>query len=162
MRSAFIKGHHQQFNVRRMCGMLTVHPCGFYAWLKQPFSKRALEDERQTELLKEAWEDSGKVYGCRKLHGDLQDKGETCCPNRVARLTRMARIKAQIGYKRRSGTYGGKPSIAVDDTLDRQFGATVPDTAWVTDITCIKTNEGFGWCLSLKFGVQPETALLAS
>jgi len=30
-----------------------------------------------------------------------------CCPNRVARLTRLAGIKAQIGYKRRPGIYGG-------------------------------------------------------
>jgi len=125
--------------------MLSVHPSGFYAWLKRPFSKRALEDKRQAGLLKKAWEESGKVYGYRKLHDDLQDQGETCCPNRVARLTRMAGIKAQIGYRRRSGTYGGKPSIAVNNTLDRQFDVTVPDTAWVTDITYIKTTEGFAY-----------------
>jgi putative transposase len=123
--------------------MLMVHPSGFYAWLKRPFSKRALEDKRQVGLLKKAWDDSGKVYGYRKLHDDLQDQGETCCPNRVARLTRMAGIKAQIGYRHRSGTYGGKPSVAVNNTLDRQFDVTVPDTAWVTDITYIKTIEGF-------------------
>jgi putative transposase len=145
MRYAFIKGHHQQFSVRRMCSMLTVHPSGFYAWLKRPFSRRALEDKRQAGLLKKAWEESGKVYGYRKLHDDLQDQGETCCPNRVARLTRMAGIKAQIGYRRRSGTYGGKPSIVVDNTLDRRFDVTVPDTAWVTDITYIKTTEGFAY-----------------
>ena len=57
----------------------------------------------------------------------------------------MAGIKAQIGYKRRSGTYGGKPSIVVDNTLDRQFDVPAPDTAWVTDITYIKTNEGFAY-----------------
>jgi putative transposase len=142
MRYAFIKGHHLQFSVRRMCNMLCVHPSGFYAWLKRPFSKRALEDKRQAGLLKKAWEESGKVYGYRKLHDDLQDQGETCCPNRVARLTRMAGIKAQIGYRRRSGTYGGKPSIAISNTLDRQFDVTMPDTAWVTDITYIKTTEG--------------------
>ena len=55
----------------------------------------------------------------------------------------MAGIKAHIGYKRRVGTYGGKPSIVVDNTLDRQFDVNAPDTAWVTDITYIKTNEGF-------------------
>lgn len=44
-----------------------------------------------------------------------------CCPNRVARLTRIAGIKAQIGYKRRPGIYGGRPSVAVDNVLDRQF-----------------------------------------
>jgi group II intron reverse transcriptase/maturase len=36
----------------------------------------------------------------------------------VARLTRLAGIKAQIGYKRRPGSYGGKPSLVVDNTLD--------------------------------------------
>ncbi len=46
------------------------------------------------------------------------EHGESICPNRVARLTRLAGIKAQIGYKRRPGKYGGKPSIVVDNTLD--------------------------------------------
>ena len=74
---------------------------------------------------------------------DLCDQGETCCPNRVARLARLAGIKAQIGYKRRPGKYGGKPSIVVDNTLNRQFDVDAPDCFWVTDITYIKTHEGF-------------------
>ena len=53
------------------------------------------------------------IAAYRKLHDDLLDHGETCCPNRVARLTRSAGIKAQIGYKRRPGSHGGKPSLAV-------------------------------------------------
>lgn len=145
MRYAFIKLHRLQFNVSVMCRMLCVHHSGFYAWLKQPFSKRAIEDRRQTELLRGAWEESGKVYGYRKLHDDLCDQGETCCPNRVARLARLAGIKAQIGYKRRVGKYGGRPSIAVDNTLDRQFEVASPDRVWVTDITYIKTYEGFAY-----------------
>ena len=96
-------------------------------------------------MLQEAWEDSGKVYGYRKLHDDLRDQGETCSPNCVARLARMAGIKAQIGYKRRPGKFSGKPTIAIDNTLDRQFDVTAPDTAWVTDITYIKTYEGFDY-----------------
>ena len=144
MKYAFIKGHQQHFSVRRKCGMLTVHPSGFYAWIKQPLSKRALEDVRQTALIKGSWEDSGKVYGYSKLHDDLQDQGETCCPNRVARLTKIVGIRAQIGYKRRAGSYGGKPSIAVNNTLNRQLDVAAPDTAyyatWVTDITYIKTH----------------------
>ena len=35
-----------------------------YAWLREPFCQRALEDQRQTVLLKQAWVDSGEVYGC--------------------------------------------------------------------------------------------------
>lgn len=33
---------------------------------------RALEDARQTELIQQAWTDSGKVYGYRKLTDDLR------------------------------------------------------------------------------------------
>jgi len=135
--------HRPLFSIRAMCRVLRVHPSGFYAWLKHPLSKRAIEDKRQTRLIKEAWEESGKVYGYRKLHDDLCDQGETCCLNRVARLARLAGIKAQIGYKRRPGKYGGKPSVVVDNTLNRQSDVDAPDRFWVTDITYIRTYEGF-------------------
>ena len=57
----------------------------------------------------------------------------------VARLAKLAGIKAQIGYKRRPGTNGGKPSVVVDNTLTWQFEVGAPDRAWVTDITYIRT-----------------------
>ncbi|WP_454611407.1 IS3 family transposase [Labrenzia sp. MBR-25] len=145
VRYAFIAEHRSVFSVRAMCRCLRIHPSGFYAWLKNPLSKRAREDIRQTELLNTAWKESGKVYGYRKLHDDLLDQGETCCVNRVARLARLAGIKAQIGYKRRPGSYGGKPSLVVDNTLDRQFDVVLPNRTWVTDITYIKTLEGFAY-----------------
>ena len=143
MKYAFIAEHRPQYSVRRMCRCLNIHPSGFYAWIKNPLSHRAREDARQTKLLEEAWNDSGKVYGYRKLHDDLMESGETSCPNRVARLARLAGIRAEIGYKRKPGKYGGRPSVVVDNTLDRQFDVTAPDTAWVSDITYIKTYEGF-------------------
>ena len=145
MRYAFIEAHRVEFSVRSMCRVLAVHFSGFYAWLKEPLSPRALEDVRQTDLIQQAWADSGKVYGYRKLTDDLRDAGETCSENRVARLASMAGITAQIGYKRRPGGYGGKPSVVANNTLDRQFEVDAPDTVWVTDITYIKTHEGWSY-----------------
>jgi putative transposase len=142
---AFIAEHRLLFSIRTMCRCLSVQPSGFYAWLKEPLSRRAKDDRRQTELIRTAWSESGKVYGYRKLHDDLADMGEVCCPNRVARLARLAGIRAQIGYKRRPGQYRGKPSPAVDNTLDRRFEVEAPDTVWVTDITYIRTHEGFAY-----------------
>ena len=55
----------------------------------------------------------------------------------------MAGIAAQIGYKRRFGQYGSKPAMTAEKTLGRQFDVACPDTVWVTDITCIKTLEGW-------------------
>jgi putative transposase len=62
-----------------------------------------------------------------------------------ADLASLAGIKAQIGYKRRPGSHGGKPSLVVDNTLDQQFNVDAPDRIWVTDITYIRTLEGFAY-----------------
>jgi len=126
-----------------MCRVLMVHVSGFYAWLKEPLSQRAQDDVRQTELIRQAWTDSGKVYGYRKLTDDLRDQGEQVSENRVARLASLAGISAQIGYRRRPGRYGGKPAAVADNTLDRQFEVGAPDRVWVTDITYITTHEGW-------------------
>jgi putative transposase len=73
------------------------------------------------------------------------DQGESCSENRVARLASLAGISAQIGYGRRPGHYGGKPAVVADNTLDRQFEVDAPDRVWVTDITYIKTHEGWSY-----------------
>lgn len=62
----------------RRYGSTNLRTFGPYAWLKEPLSARALEDVRQTELIQQAWADSGEVYGYRKLTDDLRDAGETC------------------------------------------------------------------------------------
>ena len=80
MRYAFVAEHRGQFSVGAMCRCLRIQ-----------------EDARQTDLLKEAWVESGKVYGQRKLHDDLVEQGESICLNRVSRLTKLAGITAQIG-----------------------------------------------------------------
>ena len=143
MRYVFVAEHRPLFPVRVMCRCLRIHPSGFYAWLKNPLSNRAREDARQTALIKQSWEDSGKVYGYRKLHDDLRDQGERCSPNRVARLTKLAEIKAQIGYKRRPGRYGGKPAIVAENKVAQNFDVQASDRVWVTDITYIRTYEGW-------------------
>ncbi len=149
MRYAFVAEHRPVFSVRAMCRSLCIHPSGFCAWLRNPLSKRAKEDVRQTELIREAWEESGKVYGYRKLHDDLLDQGETCSANRVARLASVwLGAKRRLAINGAPGSYNGKPSMVVDNTLDRQFDVTVPDKAWVTDITYIRTQQGFA-CLAV-------------
>lgn len=95
------------------------------------------------DLLKQAWLESGCVYGYRKLHDDLRFLGESCSLNKIARLTSLAGIKAQIGYKRKAGFYGGKPAVVAPNHLNRAFNVAAPDQIWVTDITYIRTHEGW-------------------
>lgn len=126
-----------------MCQALQVHRSGFHAWLKKPESKRAKDDGRLTGLIKQSWLESGCVYGYRKIQSDMLDLGEACSKNRVYRLMHLAGIQAQVGYKKRKGNYGTKPSVVADNQLKRQFDVVQPNQVWVTDITYIDTHEGF-------------------
>ncbi|CUI84854.1 IS2 transposase TnpB [Achromobacter xylosoxidans] len=143
MRYAFIKAHEAQHTVRRMCKVMQVHPSGYYAWKAKPQSARAQDDQRLTALLKQAWLESGGVYGYRKLTLDMRDLGERCGRHRVARLLKLEGLRSQTGYRRRPGVRGGKPAVVAPNHLQRQFTATQPNQSWVTDITYIRTHEGW-------------------
>tara|TARA_R110001583_G_scaffold193987_1_gene363833 strand:+ start:771 stop:1214 length:444 start_codon:yes stop_codon:yes gene_type:complete len=53
-------------------------------------------------------------------------------------------LRSHTGYQRRPGCYGGlKPAVVSPNHLDRQFIVTVPNVACVTDITYLRTYEGW-------------------
>ena len=143
MKYAFIKAHRDEFSVRAMCRVLKVHVSGFYAWLKSGLSGQAKRRRRLTGLIKQSWLESGCVYGYRKIHHDLLSLGEPCAPNTVAKLMHCEGLRAQVGYKRRPGKYGTKPAIVAANQLQQDFNVDAPDTVWVTDITYIRTHEGW-------------------
>jgi putative transposase len=142
VRYAFIRAHLDQFAIRNLCRMMQVHRSGYYAWIKQPKSARQKDDERLLGLIKQLWLESGCVYGYRKIHQDLRDLDETCGPNRVARLMKQAGLKAQVGYNK-PRYKGGKVSVLADNHLNQDFDVKQPNQAWVTDITYIRTYEGW-------------------
>lgn len=53
--------------MRRMCKVMQLPPSGYYAWKAAPQSPRAKDGQRLLGLLKQAWLESGGVYGYRKL-----------------------------------------------------------------------------------------------
>lgn len=55
---------------------------------------------------------------------------------------KRAGIKAQVGY-RSPRARKGEASIVAPDRLQRQFNPDAPDERWVTDITYIRTHEGW-------------------
>ncbi|HHL1386686.1 TPA: IS3 family transposase [Klebsiella pneumoniae] len=142
LRYAFIRDNICCWPVRLLCRVLDVHPSGFYAWFKQPYSQRHQVDLRLTGQIKQFWLESGCVYGYRKIHLDLRDSGQQCGVNRVWRLMNRAGIKAQVGY-RSPRARKGEASIVSPNRLQRQFNPDAPDKRWVTDITYIRTHEGW-------------------
>ncbi|WP_197336084.1 IS3 family transposase, partial [Escherichia coli] len=142
LRYAFIRDNSCCWPVRLLCRVLDVHPSGFYAWLQQPHSQRHQADLRLTGQIKQFWLESGCVYGYRKIHLDLCDSGQQCGVNRVWRLMKRVGIKAQVGY-RSPRARKGEASIVSPNRLQRQFNPDAPDERWVTDITYIRTHEGW-------------------
>ncbi|MDH0061572.1 IS3 family transposase [Leclercia adecarboxylata] len=142
LRYAFIRDNARCWPVRLLCQVLDVHPSGFYAWLQQPHSQRHRADLRLTGQIKQFWLESGCVYGYRKIHLDLRDSGQQCGVNRVWRLMKRVGIKAQVGY-RSPRARKGEASIVSPNRLQRQFSPDAPDERWVTDITYIRTHEGW-------------------
>ncbi|MFA1646367.1 MAG: IS3 family transposase, partial [Enterobacteriaceae bacterium] len=142
LRYAFIRDNSRCWPVRLLCRVLDVHPSGFYAWFKQPYSQRHQVDLRLTGQIKQFWLESGCVYGYRKIHLDLRDSGQQCGVNRVWRLMNRAGIKAQVGY-RSPRARKGEASIVSPNRLQRQFNPDAPDKRWVTDITYVRTHEGW-------------------
>ncbi|MCH4247233.1 MAG: IS3 family transposase [Acinetobacter populi] len=142
MRYTFIQDNKNIWPIRRLCSTLDVHHSGYYAWLKQSTSKAAKKRQQLSGLIKQFWLESGGVYGYRKIHCDLKDIGESCGINRVHRLMKANGLKSQRGY-RKPRTHAGAPAIVSANTLDRQFNPTQPNQLWVTDITYIRTHEGW-------------------
>lgn len=86
---------------------------------------------------------SDGVMGMPRMHEALLYEGETASPNRVARL--MAKdglfgIPQRRAWRRKRS--GVRPSH-VRNHLERDFSALEPNTKWVTDITYIRTGEGW-------------------
>lgn len=125
-----------------MCRVLNVARAGFYAWLHNPVSARDKDNQRLLMLIRDSYSLSGGVYGYRRVHGDLNEIGETCGKNRVGRIMQQNRIKAVRGYKA-PRRIAGWPSVVAPNRVQRQFTVVRANQVWVTDITYIRTWQGW-------------------
>src|SRR5438309_4410578 len=139
---AFIKAHRDQYTVKMMCRVLGVAVSGYYLWLQQPISNHDQEDARLLRLIRASFVASYGIYGAPRVFLDLREAGETCSKHRVARLMRVNKIRPVRGYSRKP-KFGAKPSELAPNVLQRQFDVGKPNKAWVTDITYIRTWEGW-------------------
>lgn len=125
-----------------MCRVLDISRSGYNAWLKRPPSQRAVEDQRLLGLIRESYGASGRTYVAPRILCDLRELGERVGKKRVAKIMERNKIRATRGYKRPGYRYS-KPIVAAPNRLQQQFSVDKPDSAWVTDITYIRTYEGW-------------------
>jgi putative transposase len=83
-------------------------------------------------------------YGAPRIHRALRAKGIAVGRHRVARLMREHGIRARRGpikSRRRSAPPSRRPEVI--DRVRRRFRASAGDRLWFTDLTAIRTSEGF-------------------
>ena len=134
--------HKDQFRLHSMCRVLQVQRSGYYAWKAKPKSKRTLADESLLLKIRKSFEESQSIYGSPRVHCDLREEGIVCGEKRIARLMRQAQLRSVRGYKR-PRYRAGRPATTAPNRLQREFTVAQPDRVWVTDITYIRTHEGW-------------------
>ena len=122
---------------------MQVHRSGYYQWLAKPISDRELENQKLLIEIKEAFKVSNSVYGHRNIHKDLKELGIHVNKKRVARLMSKAKLYGVGTYKRKPYSKAGPVHKAYTNHLQQCFLVAKPNDTWVSDITYIKTKEGW-------------------
>ena len=138
-----IKANENRFCTGLMCRLLLVSRSGYYAWKRRPPSAREQSNRLLAVEIKRVFEDEKGRPGAPRIARRLQDEGKAAGRHRVARIMRNNgwRAKAARKYK---ATTDSKHSLPVaPNLLEQDFGAVRPDHKWVSDITYIRTDEGW-------------------
>ena len=140
----------EAFPIRMMCRLLSVSSSGYYAWVSRSPSAQAAANDVLLNDICDLHEDSDGVWGAPTIADELNMKGIKCSVNRVARLMKsngLQGIPQKRQWKKKDFTQ--RPSDVVNH-LERDFSAEEPNQKWVTDITYIRTGEGFLYLCVVK------------
>jgi putative transposase len=128
-----------------LCRALGVSRSGYYAWANRKPSKRTKEDVLVLEEIREVYAISRKSYGSPRVHAALKKEGFDWGRNRIARLMKMAGIRAlrQYYYKRHTLALTGHGRFETENLVNQNFDVRKPNHIWASDITQFRT--GVGW-----------------
>jgi len=133
------KAHH---SVVLLCRVLGVAKSAFYAWQHQQRSARAQADQRLSDAIKAIYDDSRRTYGAPRVHAELRRRGQRVARKRVARLMRKAGLVGRCPRRFRRTTISDR-TVHAQDLVQRQFRPTAPNQLWCSDISYIRTWEGW-------------------
>lgn len=143
MKFRFIQRHAEQYRIKLMCSVLGVSRSGYYAWRRRQPSAREQANRLLRALIWLLYQKSRRTYGYRRIHAALVAQGTPCGKNRVARLMQEEGLQARRRRRYKRTTQSRHNWPVAPNRLARSFVATGPNRKWVTDITYIRTNEGW-------------------
>jgi putative transposase len=126
-----------------MCKTLKVYRSTYYNWLKRKPNRRNIENKNLSDKIRKIYEKSKKTYGSPRITIALRNQGIIVSRKRVARLMKKMNLKS-ITRKRFVVTTDSKHNYpVVENKLNRDFHVNRTGEVWVSDISYIKTSEGW-------------------
>jgi putative transposase len=126
-----------------MCSIFKVSRSGYYAWLQRKPSKNALENKMLIAEIKKIYKESRRTYGSPRITEELRSRNILVSRPRVARLMKQEKIRSKT-KKKYVITTDSKHSFSIAPNLvDRNFTIQTPGKVWVSDMTYVKTTQGW-------------------
>ena len=96
-----------------------------------------------TAKIKNAFYESNRIYGARKIGEELRRNGDYVSRKRIRRLMDAAGL-VPVSWRRSVQTTVSDPKTAVFPNLLKQdFKVALPNLTWVSDFTYVPTDEGW-------------------
>lgn len=142
----FIKDNSAWINIDMACQYLELTRSAYYAWLDnyEHNLATAKAEEILSQKLIELFIKFKSRYGSRNLSKELEKEGILCNRKKVAVIMRKNNL-VPCGHKafKITITNSNHKYKVFDNLLDRNFKVDKPNQVYVSDITYIKTDEGW-------------------
>jgi transposase InsO family protein len=140
----FIKSQRLNYTVEKMCKVFNISRSGFYDWLYRKPSKQAQKKEVIVKEVHKLYTESKGRYGSPKITKALASIGFSVSRPRVARIMKAGNLKSIVTGKFKVCTTDSNHGFKISpNILDRNFTTESPSKAWVSDITYIRTKQGW-------------------
>jgi len=126
-----------------MCKMFEVSTSSYFTWMKAGPSERWKKNESLLVTIMDVFENSKNSYGSPRIAKELHAMGISASKPLVARLMRAAGIRARRRKNFVATTDSNHKYPVAPNVLDRKFSATRPGEVWVSDITYVRTYQGW-------------------
>ena len=144
MRYAFIEQQLTDYPITTACAALSVTASGFHAWKDRPEAQRTLDAQRLLFQIKTLFSQYQRRYGAPRIYREMMEQyGYDGSLARVKRLMRQAGLRAKAKRKFKATTDSNHAHPIATNLLGQQFQATRPNQTWLSDLTYIRTQEGW-------------------
>jgi transposase InsO family protein len=135
--------NRKEFRVGKMCKVLNVSRSGYHNYVKRRYSRRENDEIIILEKIKEIHKNSRGLYGSPRIYQELRKRGLKINKKRVVRIMQKYGIRAKTRKKFKKTTNSNHNNPIAKDLLGQNFKSRESNKIWVSDITYIRTREGW-------------------